>query len=163
MGSRPRTTDRRARRMLLVVASVAVASSAAAVRAPVALAAEPLVIRGASTATSDLLPSVRSGDTFAWTLTLDPDSPATELTDPWSRFNDAVVSFTLSAGDGNAGDWDPSGATWTVAPAFNVVGNANGDNLTVQLQSPDAPAMGGRPFLDMSVTLDWAPTDLDMV
>jgi len=158
------TTSTRPNRMrpfaLLVVLAALLATPI--VRAPSADAATLLVVSGTSTATTDQLPSVRAGDRFHWSLTLDLDSVATEPTDPWSRFNDAVVAFTLDADARNAGAWDPSGITWVIDPARNVVINGFGDNMTVQLDAVGAPDLGGEPFFDLVIAVDWDESDVDI-
>jgi hypothetical protein len=121
-------------------------------------------VSGTSTATSDLGASVRIGDVFRWSVTFDLDRASTGSTPSFGNtFNDAIQSFTLTADTANTGTWDPAGVTWPIAPAHNVVGNANGDQLTVQLRPTDAPAMDGVPFLDLGLTLDWDPADVDAV
>jgi hypothetical protein len=158
------TTSTRPNRMrpFALLAVLAALLAAPIVRAPSADAATLLVVSGTSTATTDQLPSVRSGDRFHWSLTLDLDSVATEPTDPWSRFNDAVVAFTLDADARNAGDWDPSGIVWVIDPARNVVINAFGDNMTVQLDAVGAPDLGGEPFFDIGLAVQWDPSVVDI-
>jgi len=156
-------------RVRLVGLALAIAITSTPVTGALVPAAEAGIVRtftvsGTSTATSNLGASVRIGDVFRWSVTFDLDRPSTGSTPSFGNtFNDAIQSFTLTADTANTGTWDPTGVTWPITPASNVAGNANGDQLTVQLRPTDAPAMDGIAFFDVGLSFDWDPADVDAI
>ncbi|MEY3806510.1 MAG: hypothetical protein RIR69_1322 [Actinomycetota bacterium] len=111
-----------------------------------------------ATATSDHGISVLVGDRFTADLTLDLNSLSTSSSGPaLYKFDNAVSQFTLTAHPSNAGSWSPSGVTWELNPAFNVDANANGDWMTLQIKSLNAPSINGDPFFDMQLTFGGDP------
>ena len=143
-----------------MIAALGLAAATALLTGPLASparAATNAVISGTAEATSTQGTSIVTGDTFAFTFTLDLDSQAAGGT-----FNSAVTAFSLTAGAGNVGTWSPAGVNWQISPAKNVVTNENSDQLTVQVTASDAPALDGKPFLDLGVTLDWNSSVVDV-
>jgi len=150
----------------LALAATVALTSFVGVLAPAAEAGivRTFTVSGTSTATSDLGASVRTGDVFRWSVTFDLDRPSTGSSPSFGNtFNDSILSFTLTADTANTGTWDPAEVTWPISPASNVFGNANGDQLAVQLRPTGAPAMGGVAFSDVGLTLDWDPADVDAI
>jgi hypothetical protein len=122
-----------------------------------ALAANTVVVSETAEATSSVGVSIVSGDTFTFTFTLDLDSQAAGGT-----FNNAVTAFSLTAGTGNVGTWSPVGVTWQISPVKNVVTNNNSDQLSVQIQANNAPAIDGVAFEDLGITLQWNSSVVDV-
>jgi PEP-CTERM motif-containing protein len=52
------------------------------------------------------------GDSFLLSLTLDYDDTDTDPSTGFGNFPAAISSVSLTRSPGNAGTWDPSGATW---------------------------------------------------
>lgn len=127
-----------------------------------AQAANSIEISGTAEATGSAGTSIVSGDTFAFSYSLDLDSVETGTAASGNTFNNAVTSFTMSAGAGNTGTWSPSGVNWLISPVHNLVTNQNSDSLTLQVQATNAPAINGEAFLDVGITLLWNQTDVDI-
>ena len=125
-----------------------------------------LYVVGSSTATSSLGASVVSGDRYDFGFILNTDSLSTSAAGSplfSNVFNGAVKHFWLDAAADNAGTWDPGEITWAINPVQNLVGNTNGNNITLQVRaSSSAPQLDGSPFLDFNIGLQWDPSDLNM-
>lgn len=117
-----------------------------------------------STATTSTGSSIVAGDKFFVETVLQLDTASTN-SDPsyGNKFENSVASFTLTSFPSNAGTWSSQGVVWNISPVFNLVTNANGESLTLQVKSSAVPAINSVPFNDIVVTLDWNQSDLDMV
>lgn len=102
--------------------------------------------------------SIIAGDTFSWSFTLDLDSTWTG----GQTFNNAVTTFSLTAGPTNVGTWSPSGVNWVITPVKNLVTNAVADQMTLQVEASNAPQIDGVNFFDLGITLDWVPGAVDV-
>lgn len=122
-----------------------------------AQASNTLEIAGTAQATSSAGTSIVTGDTFGWSYTVNLDSTASA-----GSFNNAVTAFTLTAGSGNVGTWSPAGVNWVISPVLNLVTNPNSDQLTLQVQATNAPAIDGVAFLDLGITLAWPAGVVDI-
>lgn len=131
-----------ARRVCLMAMLVSAASAQAA----------SVQVSGLITVTSDYGASFRIGDTFAYSFSLNDQAVDTNDLTYNASFNDAVTAFSLTAGAGNVGTWNPGAGTFAVAPVKNFSLNANGNGITLQVDGSGLPAINGNPFLDVGLS-----------
>jgi len=124
---------------------------------PVTLSAAVIMVTGRITVAADYGTEFITGDTFGYSFSFDDLTTDTRSETYSAQFQSGVSAFSLTRGGANSGSWDPSSATFIVSPAFNFNANANSDSFTLQMKGTGLPQIGGKEFLDLSVSFDWTP------
>jgi hypothetical protein len=120
--------------------------------APSPASAATISVAGLITVTGDYGASFKTGDTFSYSFTFDDQAVDTESQTFVARFNAAVSAFSLTAGGGNVGTWNPGAGTFSVSPVMNYAVNANSDQVSLQVNGTVIPDINGQPFFDVGLT-----------